>query len=95
MKKINNKKKNWKLNQWKEREREIGRTEDQISEKKKELKTKPVKKKKRKEEEDQTQEKKKRVKGKKLRLWSLHVCLITKMPLSYELLKLKTAKMCF
>ena len=26
---------------------------------------------------------------------SHHVCLITKMPLSYELWKLKTAKMCF
>ena len=27
--------------------------------------------------------------------WVPHVCLITKMPLSYELWKLKTAKMCF
>ena len=26
---------------------------------------------------------------------SFHVCLITKMPLSYELWKLKTIKMCF
>ena len=39
--------------------------------------------------------KKKRVKGQKLRLWSLYVCLITKMSLSYELWKLKTVKMCF
>ena len=27
--------------------------------------------------------------------WVPHVCLITKMPLSYELWKLKTAKSCF
>ena len=28
-------------------------------------------------------------------LWVPHVCLITKMSLSYELWKLKTTKMCF
>ena len=28
-------------------------------------------------------------------LWVPHVCIITKMSLSYELWKLKTAKMCF
>ena len=45
-----------------------------------------------------TQWKKKRD-GQKLRLKSdsesLHVMLFTEMPLSYELWKLKTAKMCF
>ena len=45
--------------------------------------------------EEMQKKKIERVKGKKLRLWSLHVCLITKMSLSYELLKLKTVKMCF
>ena len=51
-----------------------------------------------------TQEKKEKRKkkgkiGQKLRLsydqWVHHVCLITKMSLSYELWKLKTTKMCF
>ena len=58
------------------------------------------KKKKRKEErttEEQWRRKKK--KGSKgaadLTSGSLHVCLITKMPLKTELWKLKTAKMCF
>ena len=57
------------------------------------------KKKKKKEEgriEDRTSEKKKKEsKVKRCSCGSLHVCLITKMPLSYELWKLKTAKMCF
>ena len=43
--------------------------------------------------------KKKKKDGQKLRLkydsGSLHVVLFTEMPLSYELWKLKTAKMCF
>ena len=56
-------------------------------------------KKKKKEEgriEDRTSEKKKKEsKVKRCSCGSLHVCLITKMPLSYELWKLKTAKMCF
>ena len=43
-----------------------------------------------------TKKKKKRSKGgQKLRLWVLYVCLITILPLSYELWKLKTAKSCF
>ena len=41
-------------------------------------------------------EKKKKSKvGQKLRLWVPYVCLITILPLSYELWKLKTAKSCF
>ena len=39
--------------------------------------------------------KKKESKVKSYGCGSLHVCLITKMPLSYELWKLKTVKMCF
>ena len=55
-----------------------------------ELKTEPVKegkkKKKKKKEEDQTQEKKGKKKSVKMcDCGSLHVCLITKIPLSYEL----------
>ena len=43
-----------------------------------------------------TQEKEKKKKGgQKLRLWVSYVCLITILPLSYELWKLKTAKSCF
>ena len=44
-------------------------------------------------------EKKKKIKVVKSCNWYclqvLHVCLITKMPLSYELWKLKTTKSCF
>ena len=70
--------------------------------------TEPRRRKEKKEKEgknrgDRTQEKKgKKKKRKKKRkkcgwycLWVPHVCLITKMSLSYELWKLKTAKMCF
>ena len=39
--------------------------------------------------------KKKSKGGQKLRLWVSYVCLITILPLSYELWKLKTAKSCF
>ena len=39
--------------------------------------------------------KKKESKVKSCGYGSLHMCLITKMPLIYELWKLKTAKMCF
>ena len=57
------------------------RIEDQTSEKKK----------------DQTQRRKekKKSKVKSCGYESLYVCLITKMSLSYELWKLKIAKMCF
>ena len=57
------------------------------------------KKKKRKEKKNRTtnpgKEKKKSKGGQKLRLWVPYVCLITVLPLSYELWKLKTAKSCF
>ena len=60
---------------------------------------KKKKKKKEEEEEDRTQEKKgikkKESKVKRCGCGSLHVCLITKMPLTYELWKLKTVKICF
>ena len=39
--------------------------------------------------------KKKSKRGQKLRLWVPYVCLITILPLSYELWKLKTVKSCF
>ena len=80
--------KNWRPNQWK-RKKKKGRTEDLVKKKEKEKE----------EEEDWTQEKKgikkKESKVKSYGCKSLHVCLITKMPLSYELWKLKTVKMCF
>ena len=41
------------------------------------------------------EEKKKRKRCGWYCLWVPHMCLITKMPLSYELWKLKIAKMCF
>ena len=56
------------------------------------------KKKKKKRTEQPTQEKKKSKVVKSYGWYCLrvpHVCLITKMPLSYKLWKLKTAKMCF
>ena len=43
-----------------------------------------------------TQKKRKKSKGgQKLRLWIPYGCLITILPLNYELWKLKTAKSCF
>ena len=51
---------------------------------------------KKKEQPTSTQKKIKKSKGgQKLRLWVPYVCLITILPLSYELWKLKTAKSCF
>ena len=62
-------------------------------------KTKPVKKKKKKTSEDRTSERRRRKKkfswSKSATKWAPHVCLITKIPLSYELWKLKTVKSCF
>ena len=56
----------------------------------------PKKKKKKKKIQRQPKKKKKKSKGgQKLRLWVPYVCLITKLTLSYELWKLKTAKSCF
>ena len=49
-------------------------------------------------EKKKKEKEKKSQSGQKLGWYCLrvpHVCLITKMPLSYELWKLKTAKMCF
>ena len=74
--------------------------------KKKKKKTeRPIEEKKRKEKKKKhkqptpTQEKKKKKKkskgDQKLRLWVPYMCLITILPLSYELWKLKTAKSCF
>ena len=61
------------------------RTEDRTSEEKKKPRI-----------EDRTSEKKKSQKVVKICSYeSLHVCLFTEMLLSYELWKLKTAKMCF
>ena len=57
------------------------------------------KKKKKNTNEDRTSERRRRKKkvswSKGAVEWVPHVCLITKMPLSYELWKLKTAKSCF
>ena len=73
-------------------------------EKKRERRRKKKKKRKRKKEESQwrpvlKEERKVEKKGKKMvKSWgcgSFHVCLFMKMPLSYELQKLKIAKMCF
>ena len=59
--------------------------EEKRKKKKNPMKTKPVRKK-----------KKKKVSWLKSAIeWVPHVCLITKIPLSYELWKLKTAKSCF
>ena len=55
--------------------------------------TEPVKKKNR--TANPRKEKKRSKGGQKLRLWVSYVCLITILPLSYELWKLKTAKSCF
>ena len=68
------------------------------NEKKKKLKTETSEKRRRKKKgriEDQTQEKKGKKNVKRCDYGSLHVYLITKMSLNYELWKLKTAKMCF
>ena len=67
---------------------------------KKQRNSQPKKKKKKKKKEQPTQEKeKKKSKVVKSCGWNClrvpHVFLIKKMPLSYELWKLKTAKMCF
>ena len=57
------------------------------------------KKKKKKKNESQRQPRKRKKKkskgGQKLRLWVFYVCLITILPLSYELWKLKIVKSCF
>ena len=45
--------------------------------------------------EKKKNEKKESKSGQKLRQWVPYVCLITILPLSYELWKLKTAKSCF
>ena len=75
-----------------------------IKKKKKKLNGQPRKRKEKKKKKTQTananpgkeKEKKKNSKGgQKLRLWVPYVCLITILPLSYELWKLKTAKSCF
>ena len=58
--------------------------EEKRKEKRNLVKTEPVIKK-----------KKKKSRSKVAAEWVPHVCLITKMPLSYELWKLKTAKSCF
>ena len=60
-----------------------------ILKKKKKLNGQPRKRK------EKKRKKKKSKGGQKLRLWILYVCLITILPLSYELWKLKTAKSCF
>ena len=64
------------------------------------MKKKGKKKKKKEPNEDRTQlrrrRRKKKVSWSKVAAkWVPHVYLITKMPLSYELWKLKTPKMCF
>ena len=63
----------------------------------KEKKRKEKKKKKKKNSQRPTNKKKKKKSkvGQKLRLWVPYACLITILPLSYELWKLKTAKSCF
>ena len=59
--------------------------EEEGKKKKKPVKTKPSE-----------EERKKKISWSKVSTeWVPHVCLITKMPLSYELWKLKTAKTCF
>ena len=58
-------------------------------------KEKKKKKKKRANAQPRKKKKKKSKVGQKLRLWVPYVCLITILPLSYELWKLKTAKSCF
>ena len=73
-------------------------SEDVHPVKKKGKKKRKKKKKKETPSEDRTQEEreKKKVSWSKVAVkWVPHVCLITKMPLSYELWKLKTAKRCF
>ena len=60
-------------------------SEEERKKKKKPMKTKPMRKKK----------KKKISWSKGAAEWVPHMCLITKMSLSYELWKLKTAKKCF
>ena len=85
---------NWTV----KKKRERGRIEDQISEKKKKKKNwRPNQWKKIEEEEDWTQRRKEKKKSKveSCGCGSLYACLITKVPLSYELWKLKTAKICF
>ena len=71
------------------------------------MKTEPVKKKKKKPEQTEPMKKKNRTanpgkeRKKKVKsccwynLWVPYVCLITILPLSYELWKLKIVKMCF
>ena len=83
----------------------VKKTEPSEEERKK--KKKPVKKikpseeerKKKKPSEDRTSEKEEEEKksqwSKGAAKWVPHMCLITKMPLSYELWKLKTTKRCF
>ena len=65
------------------------------------MKTEPVRKKKEKKNKNQTANPGKKEEVKVVKscdwycLWVPHVCLITKIPLSYELWKLKIAKSCF
>ena len=64
----------------------------------KEEEGKKKEKRKKKPSEDQTSEKEEEKKSqmvKRCAKWVPHVCLITKIPLSYKLWKLKTAKRCF
>ena len=68
------------------KKKEEGRIEDQTSEKKKKGKKKT---------EPRRRKKKNKSKVKKCGCGFLHMCLITKILLSYELWKLKTVKMCF
>ena len=67
-----------------------GRTEDQTSERRRKKKGR-----RRPNPGEEGIKKKKKSKVKRCGCGSLHICLITKMPLSYELWKWKTAKMCF
>ena len=77
------------------------KTEPSEEEKKNPMKKGKTEKKKKKKDtpsEDRIQEEreKKKVSWSKVAVkWVPHVCLITKMSLSYELWKLKTAKRCF
>ena len=95
-----------KLTEAKKKKKPELKTELVGKKKKPELKTEPVKKKKIRTEDrtsgkkkPNSQPRKKKVKVVKSFGWYClrvpHVCLITKMPLSYKLWKLKTVKMCF
>ena len=77
-------------------------SEEEREKKKKPIKTKPSEEKKKKKKrhpvntEPSEEEREKKSSWSKVAVkWVSHMCLITKMPLSYELWKLKTAKRCF